>query len=158
MLIAERSVRSVTDGTVYGIELNTEHTANAEISSITPAGLMEMGCSDGAPLVTMVQPAHFRDREDPSRGGRLDRPGFRAVLLQCQMRPASNRVPGRRLPITVHFQPARPCPHVSDAWLRISLTKRCGSGKNGLHRCWLSTCVAGVREKREAASTSMKRT
>ena len=89
MLIAERGVRSVTVVRFYGIELNTEHTANTEISIIIAAGSMEMGCSGGAPLVTMVQPAHFRDRDDPSLGGRLDRPRLWAVLLQCQMRPAS---------------------------------------------------------------------
>ena len=43
MLIAERGVRIVTEVRFYGIELNTEHTANAEISSIAPAGSMEMG-------------------------------------------------------------------------------------------------------------------
>ena len=42
MLIAERGVRSVIEGGLW-IELNTEHTANAEISSIAPDGSMELG-------------------------------------------------------------------------------------------------------------------
>jgi hypothetical protein len=50
---------------------------------------MKVARSGGVPLVTMVQPAHFRDREDPSHGGRLDRSGLRGVLLQCQMRATS---------------------------------------------------------------------
>jgi hypothetical protein len=47
MLIAERGVRSVTEVRFYGIESNTEHTANAEISSIIATGSMEVGCSGG---------------------------------------------------------------------------------------------------------------
>jgi hypothetical protein len=43
MLIAERGVRSVTVVRFYGIELNTEHTANTEIGITIAAGSMEMG-------------------------------------------------------------------------------------------------------------------
>ena len=47
-----------------------------------------MGYSGGAPLVTMMQAAHFWDRDDPARRRRLDGSRLRAVLLQCQMRAA----------------------------------------------------------------------
>jgi hypothetical protein len=42
--------------------------------------------------VTMMEPTHLRNRDDPSSSWRLDRPGLRAVLRQCQMRPAPVRV------------------------------------------------------------------
>jgi len=35
-----------------------------------------------------MEPTHLRNRDDPSSAWRLDRPGLRAVLRQCQMRPA----------------------------------------------------------------------
>ena len=42
--------------------------------------------------MTMMEPTHLRNRDDPSSSWQLDRPGLRAVLRQCQMRPAPVRV------------------------------------------------------------------
>src|SRR5918996_1897443 len=72
-----------------------------KISSIVATGSVEVGCSGGASLVTMVQPTHFRDRNNSSRVGRLDRPGLRAVLLQCQMRSTSMIVIDEALKVSV---------------------------------------------------------
>src|SRR5262249_34635595 len=41
--------------------------------------------SGGAPLVSVMQPAQLRYRDDPARLRRLDRSGLRSILLQCQV-------------------------------------------------------------------------
>src|SRR5262249_21479052 len=41
--------------------------------------------SGGAPLVSVMQPAQHRYRDDPARLRRLDRSGLRRILLQCQV-------------------------------------------------------------------------
>ena len=42
----------------------------------------------GAALVTMIESADFRHRNNPPHVRRLDRAGNRCVLLQSQVRPA----------------------------------------------------------------------
>jgi hypothetical protein len=41
--------------------------------------------SGGAPLVSVMQHAQHRYRDDPARLRRLDRSGLRSILLQCQV-------------------------------------------------------------------------
>ena len=85
MLIAEYGLNRVIRDRFSGFTLNTDHTADVEISSIAVVGLGEVGCSGGAPLVSMMQPAHLPNRCDPAQHRRLNRSGLWGVLLQCQM-------------------------------------------------------------------------
>jgi hypothetical protein len=57
--------------------------------------------SGGAPLVTMMEPAQLRNRDDPSPRWRVDRLGLRAVLLQCQMRSAPMVVVAEAVQVSV---------------------------------------------------------
>src|SRR6516225_11869534 len=41
--------------------------------------------SGGAPLVSVMQPAQHRYRDDPAKLQRLDRSGLRSIFLQCQV-------------------------------------------------------------------------
>lgn len=62
---------------------------------------MEVACSGRAPPVTMTQPTHLGDRDDPPRIRRLDRSRLPAVLVQHQMRPAAVIVANEVLNVSV---------------------------------------------------------
>jgi hypothetical protein len=48
-----------------------------------------LDCSGGAPLVSVMQPAQQRYRDDPAKPRRLDPSGLRGIFFQCQMNAAS---------------------------------------------------------------------
>src|SRR5829696_7171180 len=83
----------ITTGRMRGADrasTDIEHTTNFDINTrrqvvLMEVVLMEVVCSGGAPLITMMQPTNFRNRNDPSSVWRLDRSGFRAVFLQRQV-------------------------------------------------------------------------
>src|SRR5262245_38334240 len=48
----------------------------------SPSQMWDLG---GAQLVSVMQPAQHRYRDDPARLRRLDRSGLRSIFLQCQV-------------------------------------------------------------------------
>ncbi len=77
-----------------------EHTTNFHINTRRQVVLMEVVCSGGAPLITMMQPTNFRNRNDPSSVWRLDRSGFRAVFLQRQVCAAAMVIVGEAFEVS----------------------------------------------------------
>ena len=77
-----------------------EHTTNFDINTRRQVVLMEVVCSGGAPLITMMQPTNFRNRNDPSSVWRLDRSGFRAVFLQRQVCAAAMVIVGEAFEVS----------------------------------------------------------
>jgi len=83
----------ITTGRMRGADrasTDIEHTTNFDINTrrqvvLMEVVLMEVVCSGGAPLITMMQPTNFRNRDDPSSVWGLDRSRLRTVFLQRQM-------------------------------------------------------------------------
>jgi hypothetical protein len=80
--VAESPVNAVAAGTPYRFGLHRTQ-ANIEISRLRQLIRLELGCSGGPTLVSMMKPANLRNRYDLAQHRGLDRSGLSFSSAKC---------------------------------------------------------------------------